>query len=77
MPVVNMSEKGQVVIPKEIRDRQGLGNGSSFLVIELKSGALVLRPVQPPKRDLVDHLLALRGTAIEIPERKHLAPPRP
>jgi AbrB family looped-hinge helix DNA binding protein len=39
-----MSEKGQIVVPKEIRDRHGFGNGSAFAVLETKDGALSFRP---------------------------------
>ena len=75
MTVVHMSEKGQIVVPKEIRDRRGFGNGSTFAVLETKTGALFFRPVRnEPKMDLVDHLLRLKG--IEIPEREHFCPPR-
>lgn len=75
MTVVHMSEKGQIVVPKPIRDQRGFGNGSAFVVLETKSGALVFRPIKNrPKMDLVDHLLRLKG--IEIPERKHFCPPR-
>jgi AbrB family looped-hinge helix DNA binding protein len=75
MTVVHMSEKGQIVVPKDIRDRRGYANGSAFSIVETHDGALFLKPVRAkPKLDLVDHLLRLKG--IEIPERKHLCPPR-
>ena len=75
MTVVHMSEKGQIVVPKEIRDQHGYRNGSAFSVLETKAGALIFRPVRTePKMDLVDHLLRLKG--FEIPEHKHFCPPR-
>ena len=75
MRVVHMSEKGQIVVPKNIRDQRGFGNGSTFIVMESKSGVLVFRPVKSePKLDLVDHLLRLKG--VDIPERKHHSPPQ-
>ncbi len=47
----------------------------AFSVLETKSGAIVFKPIKaPPKTDLVDHLLGLKG--LDIPERKHLCPPR-
>jgi AbrB family looped-hinge helix DNA binding protein len=70
-----MSEKGQIVMPKKIRDEHGFGNGSAFAVLETKSGAIVFRPVKTaPKMDLVDHLLRLKG--LDIGERKHVCPRR-
>jgi len=74
MTIVHMSEKGQIVVPKNIRDARGFGNGSTFAVRHTKSGALVLLPVTaPPKKDLVDHLLEMKG--LELPERAvHCAP---
>jgi len=75
MTVVHMSEKGQIVVPKEIRDKRGFSNGSAFIVSETRSGKLIFRPVESdPKLDLVDHLLRLKG--IDIPEREHFCQPR-
>jgi AbrB family looped-hinge helix DNA binding protein len=75
MTIIHMSEKGQVVVPKNIREQHGFGNGSAFAVLETKSGAILLRPVKKtPKMDLVDHLFQLKG--LVIPEREHLCPPR-
>jgi AbrB family looped-hinge helix DNA binding protein len=70
-----MSEKGQIVVPKSIRDERGFKNGTAFAVLETKSGAVVFRPIKnPPKMDLVDHLLGLKG--LDLPERHHHSPPR-
>ena len=75
MTVVHMSEKGQIVVPKEIRDRRGYANGSAFVVQETKDGSLHLRPVNPePKLDLIEHLKRLKG--LEIPEIHAHCPPR-
>ncbi len=75
MTVVHMSEKGQIVVPKEIRDRRGYVNGSAFVVQETKDGSLYLRPANPrPKLDLIEHLKRLRG--LEIPEIHAHCPPR-
>jgi AbrB family looped-hinge helix DNA binding protein len=78
MTVVHMSEKGQIVVPKDIRDSRGFANGSAFSVLQTKSGALVFRPVKTkpkPRRRLSEYLSALEG--IDTPARKHIAPPRP
>jgi AbrB family looped-hinge helix DNA binding protein len=75
MTVVHMSEKGQIAVPKEIRDRRGFCKGSLFAVLETQSGALVFRQVNPkPKMDLVDRLRRLKG--LEIPETHFHCPPR-
>jgi AbrB family looped-hinge helix DNA binding protein len=75
MSIVHMSEKGQIVVPKDIRDAHGFGNGSAFAVRKTKSGTLLLRPIQAGRRkDLVDFLLDLKG--VEIPEMQFHAGPR-
>jgi AbrB family looped-hinge helix DNA binding protein len=75
MTVVHMSEKGQIVVPKEIRDQHGYRNGSAFAVLETDKGDLIFRPVRTePKLDLVDHLLRLKG--LDIPEMHFHCPPR-
>jgi AbrB family looped-hinge helix DNA binding protein len=69
-----MPEKGQILVPKKIRDEHGFGNGSAFAVFKTKSGAIVFRPIKAfPGKDLVEHLLQLGGLIIE--ERKHNCPP--
>ena len=76
MTIVHMSEKGQIVVPKNIRDQGGFGNGSAFAVLQTKSGSIVFRPVKTaPKLDLVDHLLKFKN--VSIPERQHFSQPRP
>lgn len=75
MTIVHMSEKGQIVVPKDIRDQHGFGNGSAFAIRQTKSGALLLRPVRAKRRkDLVDFLLELKGFG--IPEMQFHAAPR-
>jgi AbrB family looped-hinge helix DNA binding protein len=75
MTIVQTPEKGQIVVPKDIRDQHGFGNGSAFAVRETKSGALLLRPVQAKgRKDLVDFLLDLKG--FQIPEMQFHAAPR-
>ena len=70
-----MSEKGQIVVPKEIRDQRGYRPGSVFAVMETERGDLVLRPLRTePKMDLVDHLLRFKG--LDIPEMRFHSPPR-
>ena len=73
--IVHMSEKGQIVIPKGIRDQHGFGNGSAFAVVQTSNGSIMFRPIKStPKLDLVDHLLRFKD--LDIPERQHFCPPR-
>lgn len=44
MPLVRMSSKGQIVIPKKIRDKLGLGPQKS-VILELVEDHAVIRPV--------------------------------
>lgn len=75
MTVVHMSQKGQIVVPKESRNKRGFGRGSAFAFLETKDGDLVFRPVNPkPKKRLVEHLRQFQG--VEIPSRKHIGKPR-
>jgi len=46
MPEATMSEKGWVVIPKEIRDKLGLKKGSKVFMIEI-NGMICMEPVLP------------------------------
>ena len=73
--VLYMTEKGQVTVPSAVRARRKLGYKSTLIFLESASGDMILRPSKSsPTRDLVDHLRRFKG--LEIPERKHLAPPR-
>jgi AbrB family looped-hinge helix DNA binding protein len=64
----SISSKGQVVIPREIRNRRQLQPGDDLLVLELSNGDIVLRPVRKPRKSLVWHLKQLQG--VEIPRQK-------
>lgn len=43
MPVVQVSQKGQILIPKAIRNRQGVIPGSRVHILE-QSGGILIRP---------------------------------
>ncbi len=52
-----LSEKGQVVIPKDFRERMGLKPGNRFLVIAAE-GAIILQRMEVVKRKMeVDDIL--------------------
>jgi len=55
MPDTTVSTKGQVVIPKEIRDRLGWRPGTS-LQIEERGDRVVLRQSRRARRTTVDEL---------------------
>jgi AbrB family looped-hinge helix DNA binding protein len=77
MTVVHMSEKGQITVPKEARDKRGLSCGSTLLFIETARGDLLFRPIKKvPEKDLVDYLDELQGLDLETGDRKHHCPPR-
>jgi len=75
MKIVHMSEKGQIVVPKEIRDKHGFSSGSAFVVYESQSGQLIFRPIKSePRRSLIDYLQGFKG--LDVPEIKAHCPPR-
>ncbi|HLC57417.1 MAG TPA: AbrB/MazE/SpoVT family DNA-binding domain-containing protein, partial [Candidatus Nanoarchaeia archaeon] len=56
MPITKMSSKGQVVIPQEVREELGLGEGELFVVIGSKD-ALILKQVKKPStQEIMDEL---------------------
>jgi AbrB family looped-hinge helix DNA binding protein len=70
-----MSQRGQLVVPKNIRDAHGFGPGSAFAIVQSKDGDLILRPVKSkPKLNLIDHVRKFKE--LEIPQIKALVRPR-
>ena len=63
-----ISSKGQVVIPRPVRDRHKFRAGDDFMLFELSNGDIILRHVRAPKKSLAWHLRRLHGLPLE---RKH------
>jgi AbrB family looped-hinge helix DNA binding protein len=53
MEKVKVSPKGQVVIPKSLRDKFGIKEGEEVLVEESKRGILVMKREQNPLKVMV------------------------
>lgn len=66
-----LSAKGQVVIPKDVRDRLGLTEGMTLDVIEAGDGVLLRRSRQPGKISAAEAVARLRKIY------KHKGPPIP
>jgi AbrB family looped-hinge helix DNA binding protein len=62
-----ISSKGQVVIPRPVRERHKMRPGDDFLVFELSNGDIVLRHASKPRKSLIWHLRRLKGLRIERP----------
>jgi len=45
--LARLSSKGQIVIPKEVREYLGLERGTEFHV-QVEAGRIVLQPIGPP-----------------------------
>jgi len=54
-----LGSKGQVVVPKEIRERLGLGAGST-LTFEVSGDTILLRP-EPTPEEIVQRFLSVKG----------------
>lgn len=55
MALTKLSTKGQVVLPKEVREALGLSTGTE-LEVEIQDGAVLLRPIRKTR---VDDLLGM------------------
>lgn len=58
--MTRLSTKGQLIIPKEIRERHGWVAGME-LAIEEREGGVVLRPVRELPETTLDELLGCTG----------------
>lgn len=71
-----LQAKGQIVIPKELRERKRLRKGTDFLVIEdVSSEDIILRPIGKSSDDnLIEVLRACPVKEFEIPRRTRQLP---
>jgi AbrB family looped-hinge helix DNA binding protein len=53
MEKVKVSPKGQIVIPKEFRDKFGIKEGEEVIVEESRKGVLVMRKEKNPVKTMV------------------------
>ena len=60
MSQATLSTKGQIVIPRDIRRRQGFSAGTTF-DIEVVGGCLILRPVREVPETTLEELLGCAG----------------
>lgn len=57
--MTTISSKGQIVLPAEIRKKDGLKVGQTFEIERMEEGEYLLRRVSPPPNEgLVDWLLS-------------------
>lgn len=69
MPTATMTTKGQITIPKEIRDQLRLVPGDRLdFVVDDESGELVLRPARGTARQLYG-MITRRGLPPATPAR--------
>lgn len=52
MTIVRLSSKGQLVLPKDVRDRISATTGT-LLEVEVREGLVVLRPMAPSALSMV------------------------
>jgi AbrB family looped-hinge helix DNA binding protein len=63
MPVATLTSKGQITIPREIRDRLRLRTGDRVCFTEQPDGTVIFRPQNGSLLDLV-------GTLKTVPRRR-------
>jgi AbrB family looped-hinge helix DNA binding protein len=56
-----ISSKGQLIIPRQVRERHNLRPGDGVLLFELSNGDILIRRAQVPKKSIVWHMCRLRG----------------
>lgn len=67
MTITKLSTKGQIVLPKEVRDALGLASGTEF-EIEIHDGTVLLRPIRKTTVDDLHGMLPWSGSAKSLEE---------
>lgn len=67
MALTKLSTKGQVVLPKDIRDTLGLSSGTE-LEVEVRDGLVVLRPIRKTTVDDLAGMLPWTGEPKSLEE---------
>jgi antitoxin PrlF len=66
MPTATVTSKGQITLPKEIRDRLGLRTGDRVRFRENAEGAIVVEPETADLMDLYGALSPPRGRKLTV-----------
>ena len=59
MKVVKVLQKGQIVIPKEMRDKMGIKAGDEVMLEQTYSGSIYIFPSPKDRKEAVEALLTL------------------
>jgi len=59
----NLTSKGQVTVPKKVRDYLGLKPGAAVTFDRLADGEIVMRPAKAAKKPRISKFAKLRGRA--------------
>lgn len=68
--VINLSQKGQATIPKELREKHGIEPGSRVRIRENENGQIVVEPLRSLQEFRGTATTSERGTAILREERE-------
>ncbi|MCP3963582.1 MAG: AbrB/MazE/SpoVT family DNA-binding domain-containing protein [bacterium] len=68
MPTSTLTSKGQITIPKQVRDRLGVHQGDRIEFVLEPSGPVSLRPLKRSARDLAGFLHRPGAGTVSQPE---------
>jgi AbrB family looped-hinge helix DNA binding protein len=68
--IINLSQKGQATIPKELREKHGIEPGSRVRIRENENGQIVVEPLGSLQEFRGTATTSERGTAILHEERE-------